>query len=464
MVHSHSTTERLTLLDKVNVCLKDFGDHVMHLVFDCEGHVDREQLNRAVRLALIAHPIMAQQLIPGFFRYRWQPWNSENLDQYSFVETIESDQKEKRIHDFLIREIDFLAQPMVKVAIVRGTPSQQDTYQNNTNTNTYTNTEDTVCIKVSCIPIDGRGFLLFCESLLAIYEKLSENPNYQPKTGNLQQRSTKALVPYFTITDALKLIFFGLKNQLTDARTAHNWAFPYRSSNQIAKTYYCHRFNPSTFYQIKDLRAQHNLTFNDILLGAYYCALHDIIQPKKETLFCVLNTFDLRRHESAPCPDRVANYSSFVNSNVHLKQRWNFIDVCQRVKSSLDQRKAHYPGMTEGPFIWPLLSGLPFSISSTIVKALLKHRGEKIPVFTNVGIIHQNNMPMNGQPIKNVRPFAPLEFPPKLTVTLATSGDVVSLSVGFCRNHFQENHIHRLFQHMETLIQQAHANANSAAA
>jgi len=30
-------SERLTLLDKVNVCLQDFGDHVMHLVFDVSG-------------------------------------------------------------------------------------------------------------------------------------------------------------------------------------------------------------------------------------------------------------------------------------------------------------------------------------------------------------------------------------------------------------------------------------------
>ena len=52
----------LTLLDKVNVCLEDFGDHVMHLVFDVQGKVDIKRLQQAIQLSLTQHPIMSMYL------------------------------------------------------------------------------------------------------------------------------------------------------------------------------------------------------------------------------------------------------------------------------------------------------------------------------------------------------------------------------------------------------------------
>ena len=107
---------------------------------------------------------------------------------------------------------------------------------------------------------------------------------------------------------------------------------------------------------------------------------------------------------------------------------------------------------------------LPFPIGSFIVKGLLKHRGEKIPVFTNVGVIHTDKMRINGQPISNVQPFAPLEHPPKLTVTLATSGEVISLSVGYSENHFPTTLIQHLFQRMEQLIRETCIQPNTVAA
>ena len=52
----------LTLLDKVNVCLQDFGDHVMHLLVDVHGKVDIERLQQAIQLSLEQHPIMSMYL------------------------------------------------------------------------------------------------------------------------------------------------------------------------------------------------------------------------------------------------------------------------------------------------------------------------------------------------------------------------------------------------------------------
>jgi len=440
-----TNSSRLTLLDKVNVCLQDFGDHVMHLVFDVEGKVDVNQMNRAVRLSFIEHPIMAQRLIYQRGQPRWIEWDGDTLDRAKFCHSLSSENKETDIDKFLVQVVDFSLQPMVLIQIIEGKTT-------------------TVCIKVSCVPIDGRGFLIYVERLLALYESLNEPSNCQPEVGDLTQRSTRALIRYFQPADAIKLAISSFRNQLQDSITANNWRIPSQKNGQLDKAYYCHTLPPSSLGDIIRLRQIHQLTFNDILLAAYYLSLYDIIKPKQSKPFCVLNTYDLRRYEDNHAPDRVANYSSFINTNVPIVDDDCLISAAKKVQQSIGQRKARYPGITEGPFIWPLLTLLPFQFGRFIVTRLLKHRGEKIPVFTNVGVIHTEKMRLNKQPIRNVKPFAPLEFPPKLAVTLATSGNSITLSVGYSRNHFSDAMIKQLFLRMETLITDTDRTVRSNAA
>src|SRR5690606_22764966 len=143
-------------------------------------------------------------------------------------------------------------------------------------------------------------------------------------------------------------------------------------------------FQPSTLDAIDQYRQRHGFTFNDILLAAFYDGLQRIIRPASGTVCCVLNTYDLRRYEASSAPARVANYSSFVNCNVRLDEGMPFAELIRRVRDAMAGRKRHFPGITEGPFIWPLFRFVPLAISRRVVGALLQHRGESIPVMTNV--------------------------------------------------------------------------------
>ena len=62
---------RLTLLDKVNIVLERFGDHVMHLVFAPSQRVDEQRFKRALRLSLDAEPILGCRLVEGVFSASW---------------------------------------------------------------------------------------------------------------------------------------------------------------------------------------------------------------------------------------------------------------------------------------------------------------------------------------------------------------------------------------------------------
>lgn len=426
---------RLTLLDKVNVVLEQFGDHVMHLVFAPEKMLDAERFSRALRLSLDAEPILGCRLVGGVITPRWLRWEAHELDRFELCRVVAAVDVEEQLQAFLLQTMDCRVEPMVQARIFRSD-------------------HDVVCLNVSCVPIDGRGLLIYLERVFRIYDRLADTPHYIPPSSGFGLRSTDALVRYFRWWEVFSLLYFGLRNQWQDRRTAHNWKFPVRESPRMARAFHHYQFQPATLDVIEAYRHQHGVTFNDILLAAFYHAMQRIIKPASGTVCCVLNTYDLRRYEKAPAPARVANYSSFVNCNVRLDRGLSFQSLILRVREAMAERKRHFPGITEGPFIWPLFRFVPFALARRVVAALLQHRGESIPVLTNVGVIDMQKLRLDGAPLRWLLPYAPLEYPPKLTVTLATVGRRVTLSLGYSRLHFDEQQVRDLFVQMEAVILQ----------
>ena len=425
---------RLTLLDNVNVCLESFGDHVMHLVFGCDTRVDVARMGRAIRLSLDLDPILGCRLVEQGWRPYWSRWPEAELDRFQYCDLVVAADTDRQIEMFLLQPMNCRTEPMVQARVIRAD-------------------RDVVVLNVSCVPIDGRGLLIYLERLLVIYNRLQSEPDFRPEIGTYSQRSTADLVKRFRWHDVFKLLYYGLANQWIDHGTAGNWRFPVRTTTtRLDKTFTAYQFKNHTLARIKSYRRQTGCTFNDILLAAFYDSLQKIIAPKSGTTCCVLNTYDLRRYEYGTGPERVANYSSFVNSNVKLERNLPFSALVGRVQSAMAARKRHLPGITEGPFIWPVFKLLPFSWARTLVSSLMQRRGEHIPVLTNVGIINMENLRLDGHRIPWLLPYAPLEYPPKLTVTLATVGDVVTLTLGYSRNHFDPADIEALFRGMEAVI------------
>lgn len=424
---------RLTLLDYVNVCLQSFGDHVMHIVFCPQKPLDLPRFRRALRLSVDAEPILGCRLLYSRWKPLWQRWDSAVLDRFDWCDEQPAADVDQQIQAFLLQKMDCCTEPMVRARLIRGA-------------------SDTVCLNVNCVPIDGRGLLIYLERLFNIYNELATNPDYRPVATDMERRSTRHLLPRFRWHDLFKLLFFALRNQWIDRATAHNWRFPYTKEGELDRVFQHCQFSPATLAAMTEFRHQQGFSFNDLILAAFYDGLYAIIQPARDNTFCVLNTYDLRRYEPAGAPDRVANYSSFVNSNVAMETGLPFVTLVQRVRTAMAERKRHYPGITEGPFIWPIFHFLPFGVARFVVEKLLAHRGEDIPVLTNVGVIAIDRLKLDGERIRSLIPFAPLEYPPKLTVTVATVGDRITLTVGYSRNHFRPSDIDRLFAHMEAVI------------
>ena len=262
---------KLTLFDKINVCLEELGDHVMNYVFQAPGKIDVDRFNKAMRLSLDAEPILKQRLIQNPLSPYWTEWDESTLSAYPFCELEECSNVKESLERFLALEIDYQSEPMIKTKIFRGEIEQ-------------------VCIKVSCNPIDGRGFVIYVHRLLAIYEALASNPNHKPIVSNIKNRSTKHLIPHFKLRNTPLLLLAAIRNQLTDSFTANNWRYPsihHSTHNDIdldidnnnnnlnhdknkppSKAFDFQSLNKETYNKIQRFRKFYNFSFNDVLLGA----------------------------------------------------------------------------------------------------------------------------------------------------------------------------------------------------
>ncbi|MFZ5603624.1 MAG: hypothetical protein ACOY7J_14320, partial [Pseudomonadota bacterium] len=197
---------RLTLLDYVNVCLQSFGDHVMHIVFCPQKPLDLPRFRRALRLSVDAEPILGCRLLYSSWKPLWQRWDSAVLDRFDWCYEQPAADVDQQIQAFLLQKMDCCTEPMVRARLIRGA-------------------SDTVCLNVNCVPIDGRGLLIYLERLFNIYNELATNPDYRPVATDMERRSTRHLLPRFRWHDLFKLLFFALRNQWIDRATAHNWRF-----------------------------------------------------------------------------------------------------------------------------------------------------------------------------------------------------------------------------------------------
>jgi NRPS condensation-like uncharacterized protein len=108
--------------------------------------------------------------------------------------------------------------------------------------------------------------------------------------------------------------------------------------------------------------------------------------------------------------------------------------------------------LTDAPLIGPPFTLLPYRWARPLVAAVARRQAQTVPSFTNVGFIDLRLLPLDGMTATNVRPFPPLEHPPKLLVCALTAGETLSFSCGHSRSHLPAETVERLFEAMEELI------------
>lgn len=424
---------RLTLLDKVNICLESLGDHVMHVFIDAGNQVNFERFKRAVRLSLDAEPILACRFVYKTWKPYWERWDTQTLDSFRLCSIEPQLDLEQQKHDFLLLEMDKSNKPFVQAKIIRGET-------------------DMICININCVAMDGGGLFIYLFRLFKIYNRLAFEPDYVPLPAGMDLRSVRNFSKTLSIIDKIKILFIGLRNQSINQKTANNWKFPASEGKSMQKTFYIKNFSTSTYTALNFYRRKLNATVNDVMLAAYFQSLYKIIQPENNGPFCVLNTYDLRKYLPIDSEPRAANYSSFINSNLYLQADTPFDEIVKRVKASISEQKKNYPGLGEAPPLWFLFSFLPFYLAKNIFEKLLRTRGGTVPVFTNVGVLNPEWFEIDGTTVRNIVPIQPLEYPPKFIVSLSTVGEKMAACIGYSETHFKRSDVERLFTLMEQAI------------
>jgi NRPS condensation-like uncharacterized protein len=426
------------MLDRVNLLLEETGDHYMHYVFELDGGIDVERFERALRLVMTAQPLMAQRIVRRWWAPQWEQLTEAELDRAAYcdiVEVADGLQRDDALQSYLVDLRDFSSGPLLHARVFRGAGS------------------DVICMKVSCVPVDGRAFAYVIANVAAIYTELAADPGYRPAPGSLDDRSTlpllRSLGPHL-----LRLPYLGIRNVVFDAVAARNWAIPMATDGSLARRYDAHLLSPEASANLQRFRADHGLSVNDVLLSAVYVALYELIQPERPAKFSISNTYDLRRYDGPDGPPRVGNYSSFICTNVEIDDDASLATVAQRVAAEMRARKSRLPGTPEVVLIGPLMKAMPYAIGRRILQRVVTQRSHT-PTFTNVGKVPGDLLAFDGEVPAQMYAYAPLEYPPKLAITAITIGDDLSLSVAYSSNHLPREQVLGLFSRIEELLAKA---------
>lgn len=432
--NNHLKRYHLTVLDKVNICLDSIGDHAFHFVLMFDTQLDLKRLQRAVRLSLVAEPMYATRFVNHWWEPYWEEWNPGFLDRYNYCELDETTEDvEQGIMDFFLEKMDASLEPFVKLKVFR-----KET--------------DTLCFNINCVVADGFGMGGFIFQILTIYNRLADDPDFMPRPSDPTLRSSRTLISTLKIWDLIKLPYLGARNHFANKKTAHNWEFPFTNPPEMKKTIIYRRFQRGFIDKLNRYRKSLGASVNDVMLGAYYKALFDIIKPDGDKPYCVLNTYDLRKYLPPEGRPGVANYSSYINTNINITPDMVFEDIVKQVNASITEQKRGYPGLSEAPYVLLLFAALPWALARLIFQWLIRTRGGNIPVFTNAGTFDLRLLKVDGVPVRDGYPIGPLLYPPKLTVGLASTGMDMFVALGFSENHFKRDDVDRLFELMENIV------------
>lgn len=284
------------LIKKYNIFFVFFGNHPPHIRIHPHANPDKkldvQRLNRAIRLTMTAKPLYGARYVNQWWEPRWEEWEAEHLDNYTFVELEETTgDVEKAYFNFFLEQMDPANQPFIKFKIFRQ------------------GTTDTVGLNFNCVAADGYGTGAIIFTIFHIYNKLAKDPDFMPKPSNTDLRTSRNIVDHLSKWELFKLPFLGALNHFSNRKTLWNWEFPYKEYPEMKKTIVYHRFRPGFLDILNRYRKAMDATINDVMLASYYKALFDIIQPDGAKPYCVLNTYDLpgicprKKHPAWPiCP------------------------------------------------------------------------------------------------------------------------------------------------------------------
>jgi NRPS condensation-like uncharacterized protein len=245
------------------------GSMAVHCVLSLSGRLDEDRLARAVRLTLDAEPILGCRFVERWFRPYWCRF--DDLDGLDICEMRASADSQADMRQF------FEAQPdlPVRVLLLRGD-------------------SDTVCVKLDHHVGDGTALREYAYLLADIYNRLEDDPGYEPIPNLNGSRSLLQVASRFGPRDKWRILRRALKAHRKLRRLGH-WEYPLPGEGRREFDYVTWRLDDDRVRAILQYGFRHRATVSQVLLAALYTAMREELPCSIESALPASMAIDLRR-------------------------------------------------------------------------------------------------------------------------------------------------------------------------
>ena len=393
-------------------------DRMLHVVLTYKGCIDISALRTVVGHAAASEPILRSSYSPGYFYSSWVP-HLVNLNRIVSVDVVTSEKdRESSVRNFITSEIPPSADHQVEFRVVRFQTDSAEAL------------DDTLCVLMNHMVMDGTDFKYFLETLIEMYNQLVQ-------TGKITTSLKNGSRSVETQFDLMRPHISEAAKKATDskAKPSHVCVFPFTNDTECTSRIARVKVPKSVFAPCAAKAKSLDVTVNDVVVTAFFRALKGLCPELKDgSPTSVFVDFDLRRrHIPQENGGTTPGLTNFVTeSPVNAKVQGNatpFEDTLAQVHAEMATLKEDELCGLYG--IWlgsTVFHYLPVSIASAIFR-----RGYCSPSIgvSNLGVFARERYTLSGTALEDVFMAGSVKYKPHFLAAVFTFDNEMSFSVGF---------------------------------
>jgi NRPS condensation-like uncharacterized protein len=386
--------------------------------------LSEQALASAVRSACEAEPLTAMRFQEGepphFVRSPDPPGRT-----YAVITTMDPDAALRKL---LSEPLDPATGPQVRVRLIRSD-------------------SDLLCISVNHTISDAYGVKTFGSRIARLYLAQSAPATFTA-LKNSHDRSFESVLKIFSPAEREEAF-------LTFGDQVSSWSLPMRSRTSGNSEYTVVHFQPAILSSIKSRAGKMGVTVNDVLLSAFTLSLAESVPELRKNALPVLTSIDLRRYLSPDSFPSLANLSVAFQVPVMAEPGASLATVVNRVHAAMDERKRGHAGIGAAERLCRSFSGGYEPVKLHLQELALETREgrlEKIPFFSNLGVIPESVLDYGPVPVADAWMLPPVEYPPGFGLAASTCRGSLSLATGYCNRALPGKEVSVILERMAVLL------------
>ena len=387
------------------------------VVMRFNGRLNPYILMKAVRLSVEAEPVFGSKLIENNPPY----WKLLDLDKIKFCSFEKTNEPDSAIQSYLETKLDMDNDPNLQLRLISGNPN------------------DTLCIKINHSCCDGTGTKEYIKLLSEIYSTLERGETYVPKPKQRSRIDQDRLFDSLGIKDPVS----AWNGELDLPKNM--WPFPWLQGKP--ETYrVCVLKLPGYYSVLSKYSKARNATINDMLLTAYYRAMHKItgIQPYLPMNISI--TVDLRRYIPERKTEGIRNFSAGLDTKLSCANSETFEGTLVRVSEMMNGIKNDHPGLQSAIGLERVEEAL-FSDTLSYYITAAQNAGfipMCTPVLSNLGFINKTLFKFSDTFVTDAYIVPPAISAPSILLCVGTYNNEITMAMSHYEEQVHQDDIYRL--------------------